>query len=73
MQVIEVNVVNAEPFERSITRAPNIVGTAIKNTLGSGPVGDEAEFRSENYVRPPALERFADLDFRHAVDICGVE
>src|SRR5437868_3980666 len=71
VQVIEVDVVDAQPFERGITGAPDIFRRAIKNALGSGTLGDEAELRGENSVRAPAPERLAHLDFRHAVDICG--
>jgi hypothetical protein len=73
MQVIEIDQINTEPFERSIAGAPNIGRGAIDGAFVAGLPNYEAELCSQYGTRSPAAKSRPNLPLRHAVDVRRVE
>src|SRR5580700_10771131 len=76
MLVVEVDRRNLQPVEALFARFSDVLGTPVYAALiGIAGIAHDPEFRRDDYLVSPLLNRSSDELFvaAHTVDVCGIE
>jgi len=72
VQVIEIDVVEAQALERRVAGFAHVAGATVYGAPLAG-TRNEPELGGDHGAIAPSLDRFADLHLGGAVDVGGVE
>src|SRR5947209_2902942 len=68
MQIIEIDLIHAEPLQRLFTGSARIIGRPIDSAILHRGIDCYSELGGQNHTVPPAFQSLANLDLRISID-----